>query len=138
MKLHRVKFFISIFIVLVYLSIGVFGLLQFSHASHSEAPMLDCPYAPSGYSLCSNNLDHINNWQQFSNIILPTLFIFSLLIFGFILYLLHKQDLLNQNQYFYQRIRSEDNKKLYSYPDIITKWLSLFENSPSYSYVRHS
>jgi len=64
--------------------------------------------------------------------------ILMLLILGIILYFFGKQDFLNQKKHFYRWKYYLDNKKLYSYSDTITKWLSLFENSPSLSYLRHS
>ena len=139
MGFNRVKIFIGVFILLIYISIGVFGLLQLNHTSHSaEAPMINCPYATGGYSICENTLSHIENWQQFSNVIFPSLLIFPLLILGVILYLFGKQNFLNQNQYFYKWKYYLDNKKLYSRKQEIIKWLALFENSPSLLYVRRN
>ncbi|OGI57481.1 hypothetical protein A3B85_00585 [Candidatus Nomurabacteria bacterium RIFCSPHIGHO2_02_FULL_37_13] len=129
MNLQKIKSFIGIFILLVYISIGVFGLLQFNHMN--ETPMVNCPYTQNGYSICENSFGHINNWHQFSNAIFPSLFIFSFFILGIILYFLNKQNFLNQKQYFYNWKYYLYNKKLYKYPDRIIKWLSLFENSPS-------
>ena len=131
------KIFLACFILLVYINISVFGLLSFYHVEHSvETPMVNCPYAENGFSICESSLGHINNWQQFSNIISPSLFIFFILLFA-ILYIFD-QKFLNQKKHLYRWKYYLDNKKLYSYSDTITKWLSLFENSPSLSYLRHS
>ncbi|OGI64908.1 hypothetical protein A3H53_03860 [Candidatus Nomurabacteria bacterium RIFCSPLOWO2_02_FULL_40_10] len=132
MKLYNAKLFFGFFVLLTYISIGVFGLFELSHAT--EMPMANCPYAQNSFSVCENSLDHINNWQQFSNITFPSLFTFLLLTFGLVLYFYGKQNFLNQKQYFYKWKYYLDNKKLYSYSNRIIKWLSLFENSPSLSY----
>lgn len=129
MKLYNAKLFISVFVLLVYISIGVFGLVQFNHMP--ETPMINCPYAQNNYSICENSLDHINNWRQFSNVTFASLFILSLLLFGIILYFLNQKNFLNQKQYSYKWKYYLYNKKLYTYPQEIIKWLSLFENSPS-------
>ena len=137
MNFRGLKLFMGIFILLAFLSVGVFGLLQFSHTNHmTEAPMINCPYATGGSSICENTLSHIDNWQQFSNAILPSLTVLLLLIFT-VLYILD-QDFLLQEKHFYKWKYYLDNKKLLTYPDRIIKWLSLFENSPSLSYVRHN
>ena len=136
MSLHNTKLFIGVFILLAYISIGIFGLFQFNHMA--EMPMTNCPYAQNGSSICENTLNHINDWRQFSNVIFTSLFIFSLLILGIILYFFGKQNFLIQKQHFYKWKYYLNNKKLYSCSDRVIKWLSLFENSPSLSYVRHS
>ena len=128
MNLHNIKLFIGVFILLAYISIGIFGLFKFSHMD--ETPMLNCPYAENGFSVCDNNLDHINNWRQFSNAVLSSLFVFSFLILGIILYFFYK-NFLNQKRHFYKWKYYLDNKKWDTYPDRIIKWLSLLENSPS-------
>lgn len=130
------KLFLGIFILLAYISIGIFGLVKLDHMSN--IPMENCPYAQNAYSLCETSLDHINNWRQFSNAIFPTLSLLSFLILGIILYFYNKQNFLKQSQYFYRWKYYLYNKKLDTYNNKIIKWLSLFENSPSLSYVRHS
>jgi hypothetical protein len=132
MSLDKTKLLIVVFVLLAYISIGVFGLFEFNHMS--EKPMANCPYAENGFSVCDNNLGHINNWRQFSNTTFSSLFVFSLLILGIVLYFFGKQNFLNQKQYFYRWKYYLYNKKLYTYLNKIIKWLSLFENSPSLSY----
>ena len=135
MILRNIKLLIGVSILFAFVSIGVFGLLQFNHTIHStEAPMTNCPYGQNGFSLCESNFDHINNWRQFSNVIIPALFIFSLLILGIVFSLFNKQNFLNQKQYFYKWKYYLYDKKLYKYQEKITKWLSIFENSPPLSY----
>ncbi|KKQ03649.1 MAG: hypothetical protein US18_C0014G0009 [Parcubacteria group bacterium GW2011_GWB1_36_5] len=129
MNLRNTKLFIGIFILLAFLSIGVFGLLQFNHLS--ETPMVNCPYTENGYSICENTFTHINNWRQFLNIIIPALFVFSFLILGIVLFFFNKQNFLNPRQYFYKWKYYLSNKKSDTYQERIIKWLSLFENSPS-------
>lgn len=128
----KIKLFISILIFIIYISVGIFGLFQSIHIN--ETPMPNCPYTENNYSLCENSLDHINGWRQFSNVIVTSLFIFLILIFGIILYFFGLQNLLNKKLFlFYKWKYYLNNKKLYSYRRKIIKWLSLFENSPSFS-----
>jgi|SRR3989344_3287367 len=136
MGLHKLKSLTGVFIVLAFVSMSVFGLFGFSHMD--GAPMVNCPYAQSGSSICENSLGHINDWRQFSNTTFSTLFLFSLLILGVILYFLNRQDFLNQKQHFYKWKYYFANEKSYFYTQKMTKWLSLFENSPSFSFARHS
>lgn len=136
MILANRKLFIGLLVLIAFVSIGVFGLLQFSHMT--EKPMVNCPYAENGSSICDNSIKHINNWLQFLNTTFPSLVIFSLLILGLILYFFNKQNFLKQKQYFFRWKYYLDNKKLLAYPNKILKWLSLFENSPSLAYLRHS
>ena len=129
------KYVFTKILIFSFIGIAVFGLLQFSHASHTpEAPMINCPYAENSYSICQSSLDHIKNWRQFSNVIIPSLSIFSLLVLGIVLYLFGKQNLLKQNQYFYKWKYFLYDQKLHTYKERIIKWLALFENSPSLSY----
>ena len=132
MILRNIKLFFGLFVLLTYISIGVFGLLKLDHMD--ETPMVNCPYAQNGYALCDNSFSHINNWQRFSNTTFSPLFALSFLILGIVLYFFGKQDFLNQRQYFYRWKYFLGNKKLDTYSNRIIKWLSLFENSPSLSY----
>lgn len=129
-KLHNTKLFIGLLILLAYIGIGVFGLLKFNHMT--PTPMTNCPYAQNGSSVCENSLNHINDWRQFSNVISPSLFVFSFLILGIVLYFIGKQNFLNQKHYFYKWKYYLDNKQLYSSPNKVIKWLSLLENSPAF------
>ena len=125
------KLMMGIIILLAYISVGLFGLFQFSHAE--TAPMVDCPYAQNGYALCQNTLNHIDDWQEFSNVLLSSLLIFSLLFFGIILYFFLKKSFSIQNYLlFYNHKRYLNKQKSYFYLPKITKWLSLLENSPSF------
>ncbi len=136
MSLNKAKLFLGVLILLAYVGMGVLGLLTFSHTS--EMPMPNCPYAQGGFSLCENSFVHINNWRQFSNTVRPSILVLLLLVLGVILHFYNKQKFLKQNQYLYRWKYYLYNKKLYTFPNRIIKWLSLFENSPSLSYVRHS
>ena len=125
MRLHQRKSFIAIFILLAYISIGVFGLFQFNHTTGMA--MADCPYTQGSFSVCSSNLEHIDHWHKFSNTTFTSFFILALLILGIILYFLDTQDFFDTHFYkwkYYLKI------KLSTYLAIITKWLSLFEHSP--------
>ncbi len=139
MNLVNKKLFIGVFILLAYIGIGVFGLFHFSNMS--EMSMTNCPYSENGFAVCDNSLEHINNWQQFSNVVVPSLFIISFLLLGFALYFFYTQTVPQEELLILNRFRSR-----FRFADIILKtsqrsiirWLSLFENSPSFSYVRHS
>jgi len=134
MATKNIKLFIGITITLAYIGIGVFGLFEFSHAK--EMPMVNCPYAENSFAVCNNSLDHINNWQQFSNVVVPSLFIFSILLLGFALYFFARtvlqKELLILNR-FRSRFRLADII-LKTSQQSITRWLSLLENSPSISF----
>ena len=132
MSLRNQNLFIGVFIFIAFMGIGVFGLLPFTHSPHGvDMPMVDCPYADGGYSLCESTLEHVKNWQQFSNVIFPSLFILFL-IFGIVWYYFNS-NLITEAKYFYRRKYYLNDEKLYSYQEKITKWLSLFENSPSFA-----
>src|SRR3989338_7331698 len=134
MAIKNIRFFIGIALVLAYIGIGVFGLFEFSHAK--EMPMVNCPYAENAFAVCSNSLDHINNWQQFSNVIVPSFFILSILLLGFAFYFFARtvlqKELLILNR-FRSRFRLADIISKTSQHSL-TRWLSLFENSPSFSF----
>ena len=131
MTLRNKKLLIGVFILFAYMSMGIFGSFHMNHMT--STPMLDCPYAQNSFSICKNGLDHINDWHRFSNTVLPSLFIFSFLIFGMILFFFIKRNFLNQERFFYKLEYYLDNKELYFSREKIIKWLSLFENSPSLS-----
>ena len=129
---RNIKLFLGVSILFAYVSIGIFGLFQFNHMA--EKPMINCPYAQNGYAVCSNGFDHINDWRQFFNAIFPSLLTFSFLVLGLILYSFSKRNFFNeQSKLFLKWEYYLDNKKLYTYPNKIIKWLSLLENSPSFN-----
>jgi hypothetical protein len=129
MSLHNIKLFIGLSILLAFISTGVFGLFQISHVI--EAPMENCPYIQNNFSVCANNLNHIDDWRQFSTTTISSLIVFSFLVLSIILYFFGKQNFLKQKQYFYKWKYSLYSKKLYISPNKITRWLSLLENSPA-------
>ena len=136
MNLHKAKLLTGVFLLLAYMSIGVFGLFEFSHMA--ETPMIDCPYSQNEYSVCENSFSHISNWRQFSNVVFQSLFVSSFVILGIILYFFNKSNFLNQKpRLFYRWKHYLNHKKSYTSLDKIIEWLSFFENSPPFSYVRH-
>lgn len=131
MNLSGTKSFIGIFVLLAFISIGVFGLLQFTHSA--DMPMANCPYSPNSFSICENTLGHIGQWQNFLSVILPALFV--LLLAGAILFYFKKlPDFLDVRFCFLRRKYVRNNEKLYSPRREGIKWLSLLENSPSLAY----
>ena len=128
MNLYNTKLFLGVFVLLAYISIGTFGLFEFNHTI--ETPMSDCPYAQNSYSLCENSLAHINNWRQFSNVIFSSIVV-SFIIFGIILYFFD-HNFFDRKKHFYKWKHYLHRKKIYTYRQEMLKWLSLFENSPSF------
>lgn len=135
MNSHNIKLLIGASILIIYISIGVFGLVQFNHINHTtEVPMVNCPYANDGSSVCSNTFNHINNWHQFSNVIISSLFLFSSLLISLVLYSFSKNNLFNKKQQFFYKWKYYLNNKIsFLYSSRIIRWLSLLENSPSFN-----
>jgi len=133
MILRKIKLSFGFFVLFAYVSMGVLGLFKFNHTMETFMP--DCPYAQSGYALCTNHLDHINAWQQFSNVIPSSVFFLSLLALTAFLYFFNKQDLINLKPYFYKWKCYLDIKQSRIYLQKISKWLALLVNSPSPSYT---
>lgn len=132
MSIRDIKSFIGALVLLAYVSIGVFGLLQVGH-HETMVPMNDCPYALGSQSVCDNGLSHINNWKQFSSFVFPTIFVISLLFLAVFLYFFDRNKFLRQNlRLVYQWAYSLDDKFSCILRRKINKWLSLFENSPPY------
>ena|SRR3989344_3154467 len=122
------SFIIGALVLVAFMGIGIFGLFVLGHSTHTEAPMVNCPYTKGRAALCANNFEHINNWQQFSNIILTALFVFLILVLTLYVFgrSLFGDKYLHRSKYYL-----DHNKKPYSYYGAITRWLSLFENSPN-------
>ena len=134
MNFRNNNLIIGVFVLMAFLSMAVFGLLQFSHVMHSkEAPMVNCPYQENSYSICNNVLEHISTWQKFVNVISSSLFVLFALFF--ILYFFSSYDFWKQKQKFFFWRYYLYHKSNPSTGELI-KWLSLFENSPSFSYAR--
>lgn len=125
MSLYKIKSFIAIFVMFTYISISIFGLFQFNHSLGMA--MADCPYAQGSFSVCDSNLEHINYWHQFSNTTFASFFILGFLILGIILYVLNTQVFFDIHFYKWKYYL---NTKSHAYSEKITRWLSLFENSP--------
>lgn len=133
MNLVNKKLFIGAFILLAYIGIGVFGLFNFTHSV--EMPMVNCPYVDGGSSVCDNSLAHINNWQQFSNVIVPAFFLLTFLVLGIALYFLFTRNFFKNLLRLSYVWRFYIKKKI-SHISLrkITRYLSLFENSPSFAF----
>lgn len=126
----NIKIFLGSFLLLAYISMGIFGLLHVSHMG--GMPMTNCPYTENNLTLCDNGLRHINNWRQFSNVPLSVnILTLSLLLTGVFLYVLSQLYLLNQKRQLYKWKHFSQDKNLYTPKNRIISWLSLFEHSPS-------
>ncbi len=128
MNLIKKQSFIAVSILVAYMTIAVFGLLQFGHTEGMA--MAGCPYAQGSFSVCEDSFEHIDHWHQFSNVTFSSFFTFSLLIFGLFLsfFITHKIF----TRYFY-RYKFYIKRKLFTFKEVLTEWLSLFENSPPVS-----
>lgn len=122
------KLLIGLSVLLVYISISTFSLLQLSHVD--EGFTGNCPYTQNSSAVCENSFDHINNWQQFFNVILSPLFFFFAITLTIILYIFNKQNFFIKKLHLFYKWKYYLNNILYSYLNKIIKWLSLFENSP--------
>ncbi|MFA7192296.1 MAG: hypothetical protein WC089_03305 [Candidatus Paceibacterota bacterium] len=133
----HIPILIATFALMGYLFVSMFGLLQFDRTA--GVMMDNCPYTQNNYSICENVFDHINNWQQFSNVIIPASFLSVLLAFVIIFFFINRKDFLQQvlrlfYRWKYYLYNKKFNTRLYK----VIKWLSLFENSPSLATVRHT
>ena len=131
MNIRNAKLLIGLLVLFAYVSMGVFGLFESDHTA--ALPMDNCPYSSNGFSVCANGLDHINKWQQFSNTPPTKLFTFLLLAVGIVLYLLGNKNHPNYRPNFDAWRFYIKKKPLHIHLDTLTHWLSLFENSPSFS-----
>jgi len=130
MTFKNTKLFIGFVILFVYTTIGLFALLQFDHLT--DMPMEKCPYIENTFAVCEDTLNHMTNWQKFSNVIFTPLFVFSLLVLIASFYFLSKKDILiSKPRLFYKWKLYWDSKKLHPPLHKIMSWLSLFENSPA-------
>ncbi len=134
MNLRNKQLLIGIILLLAYVSIGVFGLLQMNH-DESMVSAGDCLYALNSYAICDNGLSHINNWRVFSNFILPTILAISLLCFVIALFLDRHKFLRQKLRLSYGWTQYLDDKFSHIFRKKIIYWLSLFENSPPVSVV---
>lgn len=132
MKVPKGNLIIGVIIFLAFFSTAIFGLVQFEHKNGT--PMVNCPYAESGSSFCQNVLEHVKNWQQFSNVLISSFFA---LLFALGMFLHVIRGAASSRFRFLRRQYYFHTKKLSKYWSDITSWLSLFENSPSFCHVRH-
>ena len=127
----------ALFILLSFLMIVFWGFMMMTHRPSGEMNN-SCPFAIAGASLCPQDnmmsvIHHISSYQSFLNTPIgssaATLLI-SLLLFAVAIIFATSPPLLKIPA----RVPNIDN----SPPDIaskrkVTRWLSLFENSPSLS-----
>ncbi len=125
MNINKRKLYISSIIIIAYTSIALFGLFLFSHPS--QMPNSHCPYSQNNTALCSNAVDHISHWKQFSNSNIPSIFSIIIVLFFVAISFLNKKEILDLAYKFKFYL---DRKLLYPVFRKIQKWLSLFESSP--------
>ena len=81
----RLAIIASLIVLVSYIWISIFGLLQTAHASNNSHHMhSDCPYMIGQQSICSmDTFDHLQAWQAFSTVIVPVFEILALAVLLF-------------------------------------------------------
>ncbi|HEY9584196.1 MAG TPA: hypothetical protein VJI33_01250 [Candidatus Paceibacterota bacterium] len=135
------SFFKKISTALILVSFTAIALFSFAFmmsGADGEMPG-DCPFSPMGVSLCPQNtvavaIHHISSYQQFISVLLKSginMFFFSLI--SVLMAVLFLAFYLSPPVFrpLLSRVRFRDNLPTNSRDKKITRWLSLFENSPS-------
>lgn len=91
------KTFLSASILIGYLFLSIFAIFHLAHMRTNGMGMHPCPYMTGEQAVCTMTLsEHIGEWQQYTNIIVPILIVFFIAI-AIVFY--WKWSLYN-NQYF--------------------------------------
>lgn len=130
------KKLLSLLIITSVLVIGVFGFTLMSHGTNHAVGCIASAVdnTPCPENIAAMSIHHIQAFISFFSVVPPVPFIFLLaLLFALFLstgFLYIKyQDFASTDQLFW-RVRLDPERQL-SRPRKITRWLSLFENSPS-------
>lgn len=119
------KTFLSASILIGYMFLSIFAVLHLAHMRTNGMGMHPCPYMTGEQAVCTMTFsEHINEWQQYTNIIVPLLsviFIATIVLFYWKLSLYANQYFLRTNKRFsffeplYQSLFSQGilNPKLY-------------------------
>lgn len=130
------KKLLSLLIITSVLVVGVFGFTSMNHgANHAVGCIASAvDNTPCPENIAAMSVHHIQAFISFFSVVPPVPFIFLLaLLFavflsvGF-LYIKHRDSILASRLLW--RVRLDPERQL-SRPREITRWLSLFENSPS-------
>lgn len=130
---------IAIFVFIAFMSMFVFGITSITNMNMDQNANNNCPIALGGDSTCppgllETTIHHLSIYQSFFNIFISenVFLLASLIIFLAFLYLFNKRlifefNILDFSRCLYpkKKFRSFKSRK-------IIKWLSLFENSPSF------
>ncbi|MCR4334166.1 MAG: hypothetical protein NUV47_00305 [Patescibacteria group bacterium] len=113
------KYFISLLFLISFIGVAVFGFALMTHWSDGRMSV-DCPLSTMGKSLCTQ----IFTYNTFFNTLINVniiIFAISIPTFVFFVFLIS----IYSSFLYSSPFVSSYNRK-------ITRWLSLFENSPSY------
>ncbi len=148
------KHLLTLILLISFVGIAIFGFTLFSHGMDSSGNTHsmyssdnNCITSPIDGTECPTSimamtLHHISSLQTLLTSATPSISNWLLLL-AFILlvsvsiFLLYKNLLFPKLEILPERLRDLETNLSYSKQKIIF-WLSLFENSPSFSYVRHS
>ncbi len=129
------KKLLSLLIIASVLVIGVFGFTSMNHrVSHAVGCIAsDVNNTPCSENITAMSVHHIQAFISFFSVVpsIPFIFLLAILFAVFLsegfLYIKQPDSLVN---YILWRVRHDPERQL-SCPRKITRWLSLFENSPS-------
>lgn len=130
------KKLLSLLIITNVLVIGVFGFTSMNHgANHATGCVASAvDNTPCPENIAAMSVHHIQAFISFFSVVpsVPFLFLLALLFAAFlsvgVLYIKHRDSILTSRLLW--RVRLDPERQL-SRPRKITRWLSLFENSPS-------
>jgi len=135
----------SIFTSVIFIGVVIFGLIFMMDMSMDTNQYMTskCPFSLPGNEFCPTNtlavtIHHISAYQTFSNILFSKSILLVMLLtitFSILFWLFGRQMLLKLNLY----LSFLAKHRIKQWPpscklNNITKWLALFENSPSFSY----
>lgn len=131
---------ITFLILISFLMVVFFGLALMVHKSDGSM-VGNCPLSLAEESICSQNtlataIHHISAYQSFLNVPIGStninILLISLLLATLFFFIIFFAELFKFNNLF-QISRFDKWPPVFSGKNIITRWLSLFENSPSFN-----
>ncbi|MFZ3011422.1 MAG: hypothetical protein WA060_00250 [Minisyncoccia bacterium] len=139
------KRLLTFILIVSFVGIAFFGFTVFAHGMNSSDN--NCVTSPIDGTVCPTSivamtLHHISSLQTLLTSVTPSMSSLLMLL-AFILlvsvsiFQLYKNLLFPKLELLRKRLHDLETNLSYSKQKIIS-WLSLFENSPSFSYVRHS
>lgn len=96
---------IGLFILISYIWIAVFGLLQLSHMSHMGHGTHPCPFMVGQQSLCPmDTAHHLSSWQTFTTAVFPSI---ELLVLAVLTVAVFNVSLFSPPRFSYTRQRQQ-------------------------------